>query len=82
MNYEEKCLALDKQLAELLGLYHKESGKYYSLPRWTQDDAEAFILMCQLSIDVQWPVNFEGFQTKQDALRFYIVSEAISKLKN
>lgn len=66
-NYEQKCLELDKELAELLGwhrftLLGKEAlfgdkpnesliGK--RVPRWTQDDSAAFRLAVEHDVDVQ-----------------------------
>lgn len=68
-DYEEKCLALDKQLAELLGwvatpyhdrddpskpMYKVPGTLVYQNPRWTQDDAEAFRLAVEHEMDTEW----------------------------
>ena len=67
MNYEEKCLALDKELAELLGwaatpyhdrddpnkpMYKVPGNLVYQVPCWTLDDAEAFRLMVEHNIEL------------------------------
>lgn len=86
MSYEEKCLALDKQLAELLDIYQPHP------PRWTLDDAEAFRLMVEYRVELEifkgYVKNFRSgpehfykeYPTKESAVRHAIVQAVINKL--
>lgn len=74
MTYEQKCLELDKQLAELLGKWSDievvkqslrvelwaEDGEHNlcTIPRWTQDDAEALRLAVEHELDIQMWKDF------------------------
>ena len=63
--YEQDCLQLDKELAELLGWTNvADSCKYGKPPnqteysscpiqRWTQNDAEAFRLMVEYNVELE-----------------------------
>lgn len=76
--YEQKTLELDQELALLLGwtsiqpMNNKFSGYapnsvagYEYVPRWTQDDAEAFRLMVEYNVDV-------NSHTDEDMITAYI----------
>ena len=81
-DYEQKCIDLDKQLGELLGWSEvsifnstKEvcgvfNGFYSVRNRWTQDDAEAFGLMVEHEIDLDY--NTVGVKaTNSDNIKEY-----------
>lgn len=68
MSYEEKSLAADKELAELLGWTNLKETEFKSphdylgvsskgleeyITRWTQDDASSFQLMVEHDITVE-----------------------------
>ena len=65
-DYEQKALALDKELAELLGWHRFTSTKaglygdnpslnkvYQPIPRWTQNDGAALRLAVEYEIDIK-----------------------------
>lgn len=104
--YEQKSFELDKELAGLLGYTNirqsklfpeKFVGRYSSgdkghIPRWTQDDAEAFRLAVEHDVlpstngkNISAPgvstLYATDFPDKQSAARYAIVQAVINKLK-
>ena len=109
-NYETSCLALDKELAEVLGWHRLHMHNFYGtmqlrgdnpsknivnmkVPRWTQDDAAAFKLSIEYSVNYRIiksydevvsdsvVVNTQDFPSDDAACRYVIVQSVINVLK-